>query len=745
MTLRLSHLPIAFLSLFVCTAAGQTAETRPKIGLVLSGGGARGAAHVGVLKALEELRVPVGCIAGTSIGAVVGGLYASGMSPDEIESWFNRANWRELFSDRTPRYPSPYRTKERDFDLNQNLEFNFSKEKSLKLPSGFIAGQNLIVILRELLLPVRDIRDFDKLRIPFRAIATDIETGERIVLRRGDLVSALRATMSVPTVFTPYKIEDRLLIDGGTSSNLPIDTAREMGADRIIAVDAHEPLKEQSELETITAVANQMIEILIQRETRAQIATLGAGDLHLYLSLEGASVTDFDRVAQNIEEGYRLTMNRASTLRTFAVSEAEYASFVARQRLARENALQITFFKIETAGGVERRELRRPIDFAPGEHLAFAQLAEPFAGVETLRHEEIVDFKVIDEGGRTGLLLTTQKKRKGPHYFTFGLDFAYSSSGETNANLLLSIRLTELNALGAEWRTFASVGDSTRVFTEFVQPIEPERRFFLAPGLIYGSEFIEGENADGDRHRFRLENAGATIDAGANIGHLGEVRFGFARGLARVGHALGLPDDLRGRTERADLHATLRIDMLDRPNLPTRGWYAAAGIRTAVESLGASDNYTRFEGQVYAPFTFGKNTLVPRVATGLRIGGNELPIYDRFSLGGFLQLSGFARRELYDQNMLLGELIYYRELLKLPAGTGRALYLGGSLEAGNVWSDVGNVRLDDFIVAGSVFLGADTILGPMYLGIGAAESGQTSIYFQLAPAFWSGRADRNAW
>ncbi|HZJ15343.1 MAG TPA: patatin-like phospholipase family protein, partial [Chthoniobacteraceae bacterium] len=491
---RWSRLTIVLVSIFACAPQTRSETARPKIGLVLSGGAARAAAHVGVLKALEELRVPVDCIAGTSMGGVVGGLYASGMSPDEIESWFGRVDWRELFSDQAPRYPSLYSTKERDFDLNQNVELSISAKKGLKFPSGFIAGQNLLVTLRELLLPVREVHDFDQLRIPFRAVATDIETGDKIVLSRGDLVGALRATMSVPAVFTPYKIGDRLLIDGGVSSNLPIDAAREMGADRIIAVDVHAALKKESELDTITAVADQLLEIVTQKDTRAQIATLGAGDLYIYLKMERASLSDFDRVAQNIDEGYRETMKRASALRAFAVSDAEYASFLVRQRLARENSVQISFLKMDTPAGPGRHELRRPIPFTPGDPLAFAQLEEPFAGAETLRREEVVDFKVINEDGRTGLLLTTRKRRKGPHYFNFGLDFAYSSSGETDANLLFSIRMTELNALGAEWRTFASIGDSTRVFTELLQPIDRERRIFLAPGLIFGSEFIEGEN-----------------------------------------------------------------------------------------------------------------------------------------------------------------------------------------------------------------------------------------------------------
>jgi NTE family protein len=377
---RWSRLTIVLVSIFACAPQTRSETARPKIGLVLSGGAARAAAHVGVLKALEELRVPVDCIAGTSMGGVVGGLYASGMSPDEIESWFGRVDWRELFSDQAPRYPSPYSTKERDFDLNQNVELSISAKKGLKFPSGFIAGQNLLVTLRELLLPVREVHDFDQLRIPFRAVATDIETGDKIVLSRGDLVGALRATMSVPAVFTPYKIGDRLLIDGGVSSNLPIDAAREMGADRIIAVDVHAALKKESELDTITAVADQLLEIVTQKDTRAQIATLGAGDLYIYLKMEGASLSDFDRVAQNIDEGYRETMKRASVLRAFAVSDAEYASFLVRQRLARENSVQISFLKMDTPAGPGRHELRRPIPFTPGDPLAFAQLEEPFAG-----------------------------------------------------------------------------------------------------------------------------------------------------------------------------------------------------------------------------------------------------------------------------------------------------------------------------------------------------------------------------
>lgn len=578
-------------------------------------------AHIGVLKALEELHVPIDYIAGTSMGAVVGGLYASGMSPEEIEHWFAEADWRYLLSDSPPRESRSFRDKEREARLNQNLEVGVSRSGAVQLPAGFITGQKVLLNLRELTLPVRAIEDFDRLAIPFRAIATDLQTGEKVVLASGSLAEAMRSSMAVPGVFTPFLLEGWLLVDGGLSSNLPIATVRRMGADIVIAVDVRPDLqKTPEELASAIAVANQMLDILIQRETVAQIRTLSPSDVYVRVPLPGASSSDFAGSTKNIEPGYAGAMSNADALRRYAVSGVRFERYVAGQRIPRETALRISFLEYPGANGPLRKPLETEISFAPGDRIEHWQLEKELGRIEGFHDVEIADFRVIEVNGEYGLRIETRAKSRGPNYVNLGFDFDYSSAGETNADILLSLRLTELNRLGAEWETFLSIGDFTRVFSEWYQPVDPARHFFLAANALYSNDFINALDGSDRRLGFRLQNALGGIDFGARLGTVGEVRFGYSGGSSRIGRDLNLPPNSTGWSTRSELRAALTFDTLDRVNFPTQGFFSSTVASFSREELGARANYSRLDAQIYKPITFGKNTVVPRLVAGINSG-----------------------------------------------------------------------------------------------------------------------------
>lgn len=717
-------------------------EGRPKIGLALSGGGSRGMGHIGVLRALEELRVPIDCIAGTSIGAIVGGLYASGMSPQEIERTFAETDWRYLLSSTPPRESQSIRTRQRGFDLNQNLEFGVSRAGEVQVPLGLIAGRKLLVNLRELTVGSHDVRDFDRLPIPFRAVATDIETGEKVVLGGGNLAEAMRASMAVPGFFAPYRIGDHLLVDGGISSNLPIETVKRMGADIVIAVDLGGEFQREDNLKSALAITNQMLDILMRRETDAQIRQLGARDVYIRLKLPGVTGVSFDGAEKVVSTGYEETMQHAGKLSALKVAPPEFQRHLARQRMPRVTDVEISFVKIDAPTGAMRHELADKLPFKPGERIELWRFDRHLVGLEGMRGHEVIDFELLEESGQFGLLLETRKKTRGPNFLSVGADFAYSTPGTADANLLLGWRMTELNSLGGEWQTLLSIGDSTRVFSEWDQPLTPERRVFLAPALSYASERIDALDADENRRRFRTQTGLASLDAGVRLANFGEARLGYAFGFSDVRRSLNVPGSALGTATRGELRASLLIDTLDRTTFPTTGWFGWAQASVSSDSLGAEDDYRRVEAELFKPITFGKHTLLPRVAAGVRLGGDELPFYDRFALGGFLNLSGFTRADLYDQNTALAELIYYREIARLPAGVGSGVYGGFSVEAGNVWSDADRISAHDLIYAGSIFLGADTVIGPLSIGLGFAEGGHGAIYLNLGPVLGRGRTER---
>jgi NTE family protein len=731
-------LPITALS----TENRESSSTRPKIGLVLSGGGARGVAHVGVLKALEELRIPVDYIAGTSMGAVVGGLYASGLPPEQLDDWFRHADWHFLLSDSLPRESESYRAKQRQFDMNQGIALTISKKGTPKVPAGLIIARNVMASLRQLTAPVRTIDDFDKLPIPFHATATDVESGDAVVLREGDLVEAIRSSLSIPAIFTPQFIKGRLLVDGGITNNFPIDLARAADVDVIIAVDVSEQLKKAPELDTAPTIANQVLTIFMQNQMKKQIALLGASDTLIRVKLEGMAPTDFVKSAQGLDVGYQAAMSHRAELARYSVSREEYQKFLARQRVPRGGPVPVTFLSVETPEGSFEHELRKPVDFDVKDHDQFARLQSIINDLGRMQKFDVGDYEIIEREGRHGILVKARKRKSGPTYVSLGFDVSYSSMDDSQFALLFSYRMTELNSLGAEWGTYFSLGSTTRILTEWYQPLDSDRRLFLAPYGLYGSDFIDGRDVDGDPLRFRLQDHAVGLDVGVRLWQTGEFRMGYARGFSRISRRLEVLDDVPSSVDRGWLHADFIVDDLDAANFPTQGYYGSVSAIVSRDEFGASDNYTRLHGQFFKPIAFGDNTVIPRVSAALKVGGGDVPLYDQVPLGGFLNLSGLNRGTLFGENAALAQVIYYRKLTELTPGIGRAIYGGFSVEAGEVWNDSREFKMDRAVLAGSVFFGADTFLGPLYLGVGIAEGGDTAIYLQLGPPFRQGRHQR---
>src|SRR5277367_6713825 len=305
------------------------ANVRPRICLVLSGGGARGMAHIGVLKVLEELKIPVDCIAGTSVGAIVGGLYASGMTALEIDSTIRSLDWQEAFRDAPPRRDLAFRRKQDDRNFLVRLPLGL-KHGRILLPKGLIQGQKLQETLRQLTLPFSNTTNFDLLPTPFRAVATDLETGNAVLMDKGDLAIAMRASMSAPGVFAPVEVDGRLLVDGGLAENLPINVARAMHADVLIVSDVSFPLQGRSALDSALSISNQMLAILVRKDSDRQRATLGPQDILIEPNLGSATATDFTVPANVIAGGENAARDAVSKLSAYSVGEAAYRDYLAR-------------------------------------------------------------------------------------------------------------------------------------------------------------------------------------------------------------------------------------------------------------------------------------------------------------------------------------------------------------------------------------------------------------------------------
>ena len=356
-----------------CDKSGAQAEGRPRIGLVLGGGGARGAAHVGVLKVLEEMRIPVDCIAGNSMGAIVGGLYAAGLSPEEIEREMVGMDWDDVLDDK-PRRPDQQFRRKRDDDNYLIKKYVGLQDGKIELPLGYIQGQKFDMELARLTHHVSGLKSFDDLPIPFRAVATDIETGKAVVLGKGNLARVIRASMAVPGAFDPVEIDGKLLVDGLVANNVPVDVGRAMGADVLIVVNVGTPLMKRGEITTALAVIGQMSNILSARNVEEQLKTLQKQDVYISPDLGDLSTSDFKRAADAIAVGEKAANGEREALARLVNAEAAQREIISERKAALSTNPVIAFVKVDNQSNISDKVLLHPFKPLIGKPLDYKTL-----------------------------------------------------------------------------------------------------------------------------------------------------------------------------------------------------------------------------------------------------------------------------------------------------------------------------------------------------------------------------------
>ena len=706
---------------------------RPKIGVVFGGGGAKGAAHIGVLKVLEEQKIPVDYIAGTSMGAIVGALYASGLSAGELEKVITSINWKDVFSGEPDRRDRDYRRKREDYEILSGLSVGIKAGK-VAMPKGLIKDQKVNVLFEMLMLHTSGIDDFDKLPIPYRAVATDLETGEMVVLKDGRLADAARASMSVPGAFPPMELNGRLLIDGGIVRNLPVDIVREMGADIIICIDVDKPLPERKALSGSLAILNQMIDIMMKKNVREQVKTLGPQDVYINPDLGVFGSADFDKAAEISRLGENAALAKVDSLKRYSVSDAEYAAFTAHHHREQVTEVKIASVKIEMEGDTKISPVvvSSRLSVKPGDTVDVDKLQKEAGIVYGTGDFERVDLNLKREQDGYELVVKAKEKSWGPNYLRFGMALESDFEGGTSYNILVDYTRRWINSLGAEWKTQFNLGNPTGIYSEFYQPLSVKRLFFISPHIEWKQQPYDVFDGKTRVAEYRVDSYKGGIDLGIQPWMYGEARVGLQFATFHASQRIGKVDLPEDNATRGAVVAAGRLDQLDNVNFPNNGYLAQAGVLSSLKALGSTDEYYKVQGSVLGAFTYRKQTVMASLSVGSRIG-NQLPFYDQFDLGGFLHLSGLRSNQILGQSMALGRVITYHKVGTSFIGD---LYLGGSLESGNVWGenekqfDLGNLRL-----AGSLFVGYDTIIGPLYLAFGHADGGFNAGYFYLGRAF----------
>ncbi len=721
-------------------AAGAPA-TRPKICLVLSGGGARGMAHIGVLKVLEELRVPIDCIAGTSMGAVVGGLYASGMRAGEIESMMLGVDWQDAFRDTPPRRDLAFRRKQDDRNFLVRLPLGLRHSEFL-LPKGLIQGQKLQQTLRTLTLPYADMPSFDALPIPFRAVATDLENGNGVLLDRGDLALAMRASMSAPGVFAPVDERGRLLVDGGVSENLPVDIGRAMGADVLIVVDVTFPLQSRDELNSPVAISNQMLAILIRRNADRQKGTLSAHDVLIEPDLAQMASTDFFEVAHTIGLGEQAARGMAESLAALRLDPDAYRQYAEHRRQPSAAAPIVRFVRVDAQSRTYEKTITKALQPLLARPLNGADVEALITELYGLGDFETIDYSVVTEGSgadeQTGIEIHARRKSWGPNYLRFGLNLQDDFQGNSRYNAATRFLVTEINPLGAEWRTDLQIGNNPKAISEFYQPLSAERLWFVAPSVRIEAADLPIYVNDVQIAEFRERQTEGDLDFGRDLGDWGELRVGYHRINGAAREYYGNPGLVDAHFNNGEYFFKFSVDRLDNVDFPRQG--STFTLQWDADRLGLGSDFAsdRVTADWLGAFSAGRNTVILWTSAGTTLDGSvdATHIQDFYSLGGFLNLSGLAPQALYGPNYAIARAIYLRRVSRGGEGFFEfPVYLGMSLEAGNIWQQRSEFGWGGAHKDVSLFLGLDTPLGPLYFGTGYDQTGNNSLFLFLGRTF----------
>jgi len=709
-------------------AALPAAQAADCIGLVLGGGGARGAAHIGVLKVLEREHIPICKVAGTSMGAIVGGMYASGYSPEQIETILGQIDWKEVLSDDPPRERLSMRRKNEDLEFLLGYEVGY-RDGRIVTPQGLIQGQKLLLLLRQILASTWKIDDFDDLPIPYRAVAADILSGKPVVWSKGDLVLAIRSSMSVPGAFAPLPVDDYLLVDGGIFDNVPVGVARAMGADRLIVVDVGTPIAKRDDLTNPLAILNQVVGTLSQDRINSQLALLGEKDILIRPELGDFSSAAFDQAQKAIPIGARAAEKSLDRLQAFRASPAVYAEFTARHRLIAYSAPTIEFVHVDSGNPGAARLVQRELQPLVGRPLDPAQVDRMIESVYGTGYYQTIRYQLVNRDDKVGLEITAVDKPWGPNIAEFGFTLSNDFKGDSDYQLKADVTFQNVNDAGGELRNRLRLGGETGIQSEFYQPFGLGARFFAIGQLGYSAEnfpLFQGTEQVADYRVYRGE---ALAGVGTYLSNNLAVGTGLVYGHDWIRRHIGAADSIsEGDSLYGAYTARIEYDTLDNAIFPAHGMRLDFDSHWYRQALGSDANADSYKVVWDGVVSRGENHFL--FGTRLAASSNSAVIEVNDPLGGFLNLSGYPERGLVAPNLAFGRAVYYRQLSDPDKLFSVPIYFGASLEAGHLWGlqQAIDTNFDEVIYAGSVFAGIKTPFGPLFLGYGQTNNGHNSIY-----------------
>ena len=708
--------------------ATTRSQHRPKIGVALEGGGAMGLAHIGVLKWFEEHHIPVDYVAGTSMGGLVGGFFATGMTPEEMQKLIGGLDWRKILGDRTPYQDLSYRRKEDQRAYPNSLIFGL--RRGLSAPAGLIAGHQIGLLIDRVTLPYSGISSFDDMPVPFRCVAVDLVSGRSHVFQDGPLAIALRSTMSIPGAFSPVREGKAVYVDGGLLDNLPTDVVRKMGAEIVIAVHLEPAPVQADAIRSVFSVLNHSVSAMVRAN---EVRSLELADSLISVPLGEFTTVDYAKSKPIMERGYEAAKVKAPMLEAFALNDADWDAYLQARKARERTGLPVPqFVKVEGTSEREAIDVARYLKNFPGKPVDPQKLDATLTRLTGVGRFDSAGYWLTEQDGKSGLLVRVVEKNDAPPMFQTAFEVDGSQAG--NVDFTTGTRFTFMDVAGyrSEWRSDLLLGNTYGIHTELYRPFRAESRWFFAPRADASDTAFQIYAKNDPLADYRIYRINIGSDLGYTFGRFSELRVGYEVGSLNTKLRLGTPEipAVQGRVGQTRLHYL--FDHTDDPVIPRRGFTAESNFRWFDQSPGATSSFPSMDLKLgyFQPMT--RPTSLFAEGEGGSTFGTKSTGIPQFFLGGPLRLSAYGNNEFQGNQYYLFRAGFVHDLLTLPPFVGKNVYAVASYEIGKMYGVTADSNLPSDVAAG--FL-AETAVGPFFIGGSVGDSGHRKWFFQLGRVF----------
>jgi NTE family protein len=708
--------------------SGTQAPRRLRVGIALEGGGALGLAHIGVLRWFEQHRIPVDYIAGTSMGGLVGGLYATGKSPDELERLVTGMDWTFIMGGGTPYGDLSFRRKEDVRAIQNDLVIGF--KRGATLPSGLNAGHQIGLVIDREVLAYSSVKSFDDLPIPFRCVSTELISGKAHVFDHGPIGLALRSTMSLPGIFSPVLDGDRMYVDGALVDNLPTDLVRQMEPDVVIAVHLQVAPAAADEIQSMFSVLGRSITV---GTANTELRGMEAADIVIKVDVQKFSSLQFEKAEALIQKGMEAAEEKAKILQPYSLDQAAWTEYVAQRDARKKGAVGVPqFVSVQGTSADAEQKIQRFLQPLVGKPIDTSALDTYLTRLTGVGKFESASYGLTQNDGEVGLLVTIREKNYAPPV----LQPAFDVNGTQPDNVTFTIggRLTflDIGGFGSELRTDFALGNTYGIATEFYKRFTQTSKWFFAP-RVSASDAAQWFYSNGDpKADYRIGKAAFGVDLGYALNRFSEVRAGYEIGYLDARLRLGGLQFPSVKGEVAASRFRFTTDHLDDPIIPRRGYLGELNFHWVDTSPGAPTAFPTLELRAEAFKTISRPASVFLIAQGgSTLGYNHTGIPQYF-LGGTAGLLAYGQNEVRGDQYYLFRAGYLHNLFTLPPFLGGGIYAVTLYEVGKMYNAPGVSKLPTDAAAGVMMR---TLLGPVFIGGSVGDTGHATWFFSLGRVF----------